>query len=345
MDTMASATDRTEEESIVSSEGIESIARLERVDLRKAWTAEDNDFTPWLAENLDVLEETLGIGLELEAREKSVGPFRADVLCREIGSNSWVVIENQLEQTDHTHLGQLLTYAAGLDAVIVVWIAKSFKKEHRAAVDWLNGITDERFRFFGLEIELWRIGDSAAAPKFNVVSQPNDWSREVSRAAADRELSETEVKQREYWAAFHKVLDAKGRGDILGNRTPQPASLMNYGVGRTGFGVSAAALRHPQKRIQTTLYIDGGNAKTFFSLLQRQKDEIEREYGHSLDWRELPGKQGCRIAHDFDGDIDPFDESDWPRQHEWLADRLIAMHGVFSDRVRDLDVADWRSDD
>lgn len=327
----------------MASEGAGPIARLERVDLREAWTMEDRNFTPWLAENLDVLEETLGIELELEAQEKSVGPFSADILCREAGTDSRVVIENQMEKTDHTHLGQLLTYAAGLEAVTVVWVAKSFIGEHRAALDWLNGITDERFRFFGLEIELWRIGDSSVAPKFNVVSKPNDWSRKVSKAAADDKLSETQVKQREYWDAFHKVLNDKGRGDILGNRTPQPASWMGYGVGRTDFRVSAV-MQRPKKRIQTELYISGSDAKAFFGLLRQQKDEIERDFGDTLDWQELPEKQDCRIAHER-REVDPFDESDWPRQHEWLADRLIAMHGVFSDRVRDLDAADWRSDD
>lgn len=327
----------------MASEGVGPIARLERVDLREAWTVEDRNFTPWLAENLDVLEETLGIELELEAQEKSVGPFSADILCREAGTDSRVVIENQMEKTDHTHLGQLLTYAAGLEAVTVVWVAKSFIGEHRAALDWLNGITDERFRFFGLEIELWRIGDSSVAPKLNVVSKPNDWSRKVSKAAADDKLSETRVKQREYWDAFHKVLNDKGRGDILGNRTPQPASWMGYGVGRTDFRVSAV-MQRSKKRIQTELYISGSDAKAFFGLLRQQKDEIERDFGDTLDWQELPEKQDCRIAHER-REVDPFDESDWPRQHEWLADRLITMRGVFSDRIRDLDADDWRSDD
>ena len=327
----------------MASEGVGPIARLERVDLREAWTVEDRNFTPWLAENLDVLEETLGIELELEAQEKSVGPFSADILCREAGTDSRVVIENQMEKTDHTHLGQLLTYAAGLEAVTVVWVAKSFIGEHRAALDWLNGITDERFRFFGLEIELWRIGDSSVAPKLNVVSKPNDWSRKVSKAAADDKLSETRVKQREYWDAFHKVLNDKGRGDILGNRTPQPASWMGYGVGRTDFRVSAV-MQRSKKRIQTELYISGSDAKAFFGLLRQQKDEIERDFGDTLDWQELPEKQDCRIAHER-REVDPFDESDWPRQHEWLADRLITMHGVFSDRIRDLDADDRRSDD
>src|SRR6266550_2845143 len=161
------------------------LGRLQRVELRDIWVSEATAFTPWLArkENLEVLGETLGIDLELEAQERRVGPFRADILCKDIGTGNWVLIENQLERTDHAHLGQLLTYASGLKAVTIVWIAHHFTDEHRATLDWLNAITDEEFQFFGLEIELWRIGSSSPAPKFNIVSKPNDWSRQVAQAA------------------------------------------------------------------------------------------------------------------------------------------------------------------
>ncbi|WP_415714466.1 hypothetical protein [Roseibium sp.] len=176
------------------------LGNLERVELRDIWASEAADFTPWLAraENLSILGDTLNIDLELEAQEKSVGPFRADILCKDIGNDNWVLVENQLERTDHSHLGQLLTYASGLQAVTIVWIAAHFTDEHRSTLDWLNKITDESFRFFGLEVELWRIGDSPAAPKFNIVSKPNDWSRSVARAARaidDAELSDIRQMQ------------------------------------------------------------------------------------------------------------------------------------------------------
>ena len=119
-----------------------ALGRLESVEPRDVWSSESEDFTPWLAqaENLKLLGETIGLDLELEAQEKDVGPFRADILCKETSSDDWVLIENQLERTDHTHLGQLLTYAAGLKAVTVVWVARIFTEEHRAALDWLNGL-------------------------------------------------------------------------------------------------------------------------------------------------------------------------------------------------------------
>src|SRR4029077_1332791 len=177
-------------------------------------------------ENLAILADTLGLELELEAQERPVGPFRADILCKDVATDRWVLIENQLERTDHSHLGQLLTYASGLEAVTIVWIAARFTEEHRSTLDWLNKITDESFRFFGLEVELWRIGTSAAAPKFNLVSKPNEWSHSVAQAARaidEAELSETRVMQRAYWAAFDKIL-AASRGPVTGGKKPQPQS-------------------------------------------------------------------------------------------------------------------------
>ncbi len=175
----------------------QDLGRLNKVDdLRKVWSNEVNDFTPWLAleENLYILSETLGIELELEAQEKGVGQFRADILCKDT-SGAWVLVENQLERTDHGHLGQLLTYASGLEAVTVVWIAAHFTDEHRSTLDWLNKITDESYRFFGLEVELWQIDDSPMAPKFNVVSTPNDWSRSFGRAARAVDESNLSAKK------------------------------------------------------------------------------------------------------------------------------------------------------
>src|SRR5712692_7993331 len=182
-----------------------NLGRLQKVDLREAWTSESSDFTPWLAqeENLKLLGETIGIELELESQETEVGPFRADILCKDTATNNWVLIENQLERTDHTHLGQLLTYAAGLDAVTIVWVSPTFTDEHRATLDWRNEITDQRFNFFGLEIEAWRIGDSPVAPKFNIVSKPNDWVKNVTQSAKNLQsaaLGEIKELQREYWS-------------------------------------------------------------------------------------------------------------------------------------------------
>jgi Domain of unknown function (DUF4268) len=318
------------------------LGRLERIELRNIWDSEATAFTPWLAreENLSILGETLGLELELEAQEKAVGPFRADILCKDIASEHWVLIENQLERTDHCHLGQLLTYASGLDAVTVVWVAARFTEEHRATLDWLNKITNATFRFFGVEVELWRIGDSPAAPKFNVVSKPNNWSQSVAQAARaidNAELSETRVLQREYWAALNRVFDAAS-GPVAGNRKPQPQHWMSFPIGRSGFHLNAATIR-TKRQIRAEVYIAGELAKTYFGLLRNESSAIERELGFSLNWEELPSRRDCRICISL-GDLDPEDGSDWSRQHQWLTTKLNELHRVFAPRIADLDADD-----
>lgn len=174
-----------------------SLGKLEQVDLRDIWGYEGSDFTPWMAkeENLAQLGQAIDMKLELIGQEQDIGPFRADILCKDSSTQDYVIIKSQLENTNHAHLGQVLAYAAGLRARVVVWIAKQFTEEHRAAFDWLNNISKEEFEFFALEIELWRIGDSPPAPKFNIVSKPNKWQRgviEASRASG----SEAEIQKR-----------------------------------------------------------------------------------------------------------------------------------------------------
>ncbi len=319
------------------------LGRLKKVELRNIWKTEASDFTPWLAqeENLAVLSETLGFDLELEAQEKSVGRFRADLLCKDIGRDSWVLIENQLERTDHTHLGQILTYAAGLDAVTIVWIAARFTEEHRATLDWLNKITDESFRFFGLEVELWCIGESSAAPKFNIISKPNNWSKSVAKAAREidaSELSETRLMQVQYWDGLHEKLNA-AKGSISGNRKAQPQSWMNYSIGRSKFSVGSA-LNQFKNRLSAEIYITGADAKAFFHLLHAQREDIEAELGFELTWDVLPEGQDTRIAL-YKYNVDPNDKSDWDKQHIWFTSKLNALHKAFAARIRSLDARDW----
>lgn len=239
------------------------VGRLQRVALRELWKSESADFTPWLGqeENIALLSEALGMELTVEGVEEAVGSFSADIVCSNTADHSKVLIENQLERTDHTHLGQILTYAAGLDAVTIVWIARNFTDEHRAALDWLNRVTEEGFNFFGLEVELWRIGDSPVAPKFNVVARPNEWTRTV------RELGEKGAAQRnwvEYWTSFAEFVARKG-GPIKPPR-PSPSYWVGWGLGRTGFSLVALVAfrdRHADVRVEMM----GSEGKAHFHLL------------------------------------------------------------------------------
>lgn len=310
-----------------------SLGRLQQVDLRKVWLNEAGHFTPWLAkpDNLAMLADTLGMDLELVAQEQDVGPFRADIVCKETTDGTLVLVENQLERTDHTHLGQLMTYAAGLDAVTIVWIAERFTDEHRAALDWLNEVTGEKISFFGLEIELWQIGESPIAPKFNIVSKPNDWIKGGAGGGGGGTGVITEIKQlqQEYWRALRELLAEKKSS--LKPQKAHPQHWLTVSIGRSNFHL-AALVNTQEERIGAELYMGGPHAKKWFKLLEAQKTDIEKEFGRSLDWRELPLKEASRILY-MRQNASIKDRKAWPEQHAWLADALEKLSAVLKPRV------------
>ncbi len=317
---------------------MEKLGRLDKVELREVWEDEASNFTPWLAdeENIILIGEMIGLELEVEAQEKNVGPFRADILCKDTVTDNWVLIENQLERTNHTHLGQLLTYAAGLGATTMVWIAKRFTDEHRAALDRLNEITAEEFRFFGLEIELWRIGDSPMAPKFNIVSHPNDWTKTVSRISPTRELTSTNQLYLEYWTGLRDLLEQ--RNGVIVPRKPSPENWTSFAIGRSGFHITAR-VNVSEKWICVQLVLKDQDADSYFYLLERDKVDIEEEIGAELEWRENPGLKEKHIRLSLDTDLD--DRQDWDKQHQWLFEQLEIFYKVFSSRVKTLDARDY----
>ena len=315
------------------------LARLEAIDPRTYWKNEATAFTPWLAqgENIRLLGDTIGLELELEAREQGVGPFRADLLCKSTVDDSWVLIENQLEQTDHSHLGQLLTYAAGLQAVTIVWIARKMTDEHRAALDWLNEVTDTRINFFGLEIELWRISGSPLAPKFNVVSKPNDWTKPTVVV----ELTDTKRMQREYWEVFRQHVadnDAEFR-----TTKALPQHWMNIAIGRSGFQLSAIASAwnsqestYETGEIRAEFIVASGNANELYDQFHTRQDEIQKKLGleEQLTWHNPESTKSWKTY--LRKSVDIADRSGWPAQHEWLRTRLNWLHRVFHPMVQEL---------
>ncbi|WP_199500102.1 DUF4268 domain-containing protein [Methylovirgula sp. 4M-Z18] len=209
----------------------------------------------------------------------------------------------------------------------------------------MNRITDETFRFFGVEVELWRIGQSPAAPRFNIVSKPNNWNKLVTQAARaidEAEPTSTKALQLDYWSALGSVLMAKG-GPLARERKPQPQSWMSYPIGRSRFMVSAVMVR-AKRQVRAELYISNADAKAFFHLLHKQKSEIEAELGYALDWDELPEGRDTRISTPLN-ETNPEDRADWPRQHDWLAARLNELYRVFVNRVKGLDANAWQPED
>jgi hypothetical protein len=264
----------------------------------------------------------------LESQEKGVGPFRADIVCKDAADGTLVLIENQLERTDHTHLGQLLTYAAGVDAVTIVWIAERFTDEHRAAMDWLNEQTGERISFFGLEIELWQIGASPVAPKFNIVCKPNDWTKSGG-GSVGATTTGTKALQQQYWLALRELLAS--RKSLLKPQKAHPQHWLVVPIGRSNFHLSAL-VNTPKVRIGVELYMSGPEAKQHFRALESQKAQIEKEFGAALDWQELPKKEASRILY-LRENSSIENQAAWPEQHAWLAETLERMSAVFKPRV------------
>ena len=303
--------------------------------LRDAWESESGEFTPWLAqeENIQILGSALGLDLEVETQERNVGPFRADILCKNTVDESWVLVENQLERTDHGHLGQLLTYAAGLKAITIVWLAQRFTEEHRSTLDWLNEITDEKFNFFGVEVQLFQIDDSPVAPHFSVISKPNDWSKTIRIVAG--ELTPTRKLQLSFWTKLKE--HAAQRGISLKFQTPRPQSWASLSIGRSGFWMDATM--SPQTgEISVQLIIHTAAPKADFRQLFAQKEQIEIEAKEQFEWREAPEKVQKRI--ELRRRATPNNEATWPELFEWLLTKLELIHGVFGPRVKSLTLAD-----
>lgn len=311
------------------------LARLERVNLRTAWKHEAGEFTPWLAqdENLQLLADALGLPeLELVATEHPVGDFKVDILCTD--DMGEVIIENQLERTNHTHLGQILTYAAGVGAKKVVWLAESFRPEHVAALDFLNQNTTGDLSFFAAEVELWRIADSPMAPSFNVVVKPDNWSRiERESARAATTASPTKQLQQQFWAAL--VQHVEQHKVPIRPQKPLPQHWLNSNpLGRSGFHITSS-VNSRDARLGAEVYISHPQSKEFFLRLKEQQEAITAELGFALDWQDLPDRHACRIAV-FRPDSDLNDQAAWPVYCAWLADKLVRLSNAFRSRVKEL---------
>ena len=306
-----------------------NLGKMERVNVRSAWPNEAAHFTPWLAseQGLELLQDALGMDLEVEAVEQFIGPFRADILAKrqDTPDEHWVLIENQLEKTDHRHLGQLLTYAAGLKAATIVWVAQDFAEEHRAALDWLNEITSDAYQFFGLQIELWKIGASEPAPLFNVLAEPNDWSREVKQSA-EHTISDLKEQQQRFWQGVRaRLLETKSK---VRPQKAHPQHWADYAIGRSGAWLSAT-VNTAKAYVSVEFNFRGPPDKAWFKELEAKRDQIELLLGDALVWKRLDGKKSSRVGIYLEGQ-DPTNEQQWPTQQAWVVEKLELFHSVFS---------------
>jgi len=298
------------------------LSKLVVLDPRTVWPHEAHDFTPWLLANADSLGEVLGIDIELTANEHPVGGFALDLIGRDLTNDCVLIVENQLTTTDHGHLGQILTYAAGTDAETVVWMATDFREEHRQVLDWLNGLAEGNTRFFGVEIGAVRIADSPPAPLFKLRAQPNDWAAQISIAA--KGVTQATGKGALYvrfWERFLNRIHAEhpswtnarkaGQANWLSMPCPfkgGPAMEVSFGAGG---------------KLRAGLYVDYEDPEAvsvLYEFLHDRIDAIEQAYGSPLTWEELPNRRACRIADYAPGDVSNVDNHD--EYISWFLDSL-----------------------
>jgi len=291
-----------------------SLAKIHQVDLREIWKHEALDFTNWLAEpeNLQLLSDEIGIEIVDPKTEQDVGSFSVDILAVEATSDKTIIIENQLETTNHGHLGQLLTYASGLEAHYIIWIFKEIREEHRRAIDWLNEITLEDFNFFGIKMELWKIGDSLPAPKFNVICSPNDWTKSVRIGTGRQELTDNNLLQLDFWKGFSTYL--KEHPTPFKARNARGQHWYNLSIGSSNCHMSCV-ISVKENFIRTELYIP--DDAELYSKLLSHKEEIEAECREKLDWQELPKAKASRVALRKDH-IDIKRKENHDEAYEWL---------------------------
>ncbi|MBR6993921.1 MAG: DUF4268 domain-containing protein [Methanobrevibacter sp.] len=296
-------------------------------DLRSVWKNEAYDFTTWLAKerNLSILSDEIGIEMELIDTEVPTGSFNADILAIESGTDNKIVIENQLEKTDHTHLGQIITYASGHDAKTIIWIVKSVREEHRQAIDWLNDHTDSEINIFLCKIELWKIDNSNVAPKFQIVSSPNNWSKTVKRSP-DNKFSATQMLQYNYWERLSEEIDENYPN--LKSHKSYPQNYYNLYLEKNIAHISLL-VNTVKKHLTTQLWIS--DSKDFFDFLFEQKDEIENEMGLKLEWERLDNKKASHI--DVFQKFDIKKNDDWDVAIKWHLDMASKFQDVFNDKL------------
>ena len=306
-----------------------SLGKLQHVDLRKQWSDESKDFTPWLSskEGLALLGETLAMELELFDTEVYVGNYRADIVAKDTLNNNYVVIENQLSMTDHEHVGKLLTYAASFEAKTIVWIAQKIREEHRQAIDWLNEITIKDVDFFSIEIELLQIGDSPFAPNLKIVSKPNEWTRSIR--SQRQSLTKGDTLKLEYWTEFTDYI-SEHSVDIK-KRKPLVQHWYDVAIGKSWAHIGLS-LRTNQRDIGCELYMGDENAKELFHFLEEEKEAIESVVGTDLEWHELPEGKASRIV--LRSKLDPTDKDKWNECFQWYGDSVTKFRDALVPRIK-----------
>lgn len=308
------------------------IGKLLRVPLREVWKNEALDFTPWLRDNIDVLNDVLDLSLSNAESEQSAGDFNVDLVAEDEAGNP-VIIENQLEKSDHDHLGKLITYLTAINARQAIWIVAYPRPEHVGAISWLN--ESLAASFYLLKVEAVKIGESPPAPLLTLIVGPSEESREVG--VTKKELAERYVIRHRFWEGL--LEKAKERTKLHANISPGQHSYIGTGAGRAGLYFNYSIRRHDS---QVELYIDRGKDsedwnKEVFDALYESKEAIEAEFGDTIEWQRLDNRRACRIMKTID--LGGYrDEDKWPEIHDAMIDAIIRLEKALRPHIVRLQV-------
>ena len=304
---------------------------LKRVPLREIWSHEANDFTPWLAENIEALGDELGLELELTNTEAPVGDFSLDLLAKDLNSSRTVIIENQFSQTDHDHLGKLLTYAAGFDASIVIWISETVRDEHRQALEWINQKTSTDTQFFGVVVEILKIDNSKPAYNFKPIVFPNEWQKS-RRQKISTSPSPKNIKHQAYFQDIKQELISQQV--FRSARAGASQNRLYFPSGDSGiyYRVAFAKVGNLNK-VAASIYMEGDNHEALFDVLEKRKIEINSEFGLELEWERREGRKHSTVSIYRDGDIDASD-SELEEIREWHIQNLSKLKEVFTPEIK-----------
>ena len=307
------------------------ISKIKKVPLRELWQDEARDFTGWLEKNIDYLNEQVGLGITIVEREKKVGDFLVDL----VGENEsgLVIIENQLERTDHDHFGKILTYLSMIGAKTAVWITGAPREEHIKAVEWLNEVTPADYSFYLIKLEAIRIDNSPAAPLFSVEVGRSQVVKEAGKEK--RELAERHYERKDFWASL--LERAKDKTDLFNNISPRFDHWIGIGGGRSGIAFNFVILKN---EAGCEIYFDRGKDsdklnKARFDELYQHKDEIETKLGKKLEWQRLDNRRASRIRIGFKG-IGLRDKERWPELQDNMIETMVKMKEIFEPYVEAL---------
>jgi len=306
------------------------LGTIKEVDIRSVWAHEQHDFSKWLAEedNIKLLGDTLNLSLADVDTERFVGSYRCDIICKDELTGKTVIIENQLEPTNHDHLGKIITYASGLDASVVVWIVANARDEHASAIEWLNNHTDENVSFFLIEVHAYTIGDSDPAPMFKIIEQPNDFVKTIKSIAKKGELSETQKNRIDFWNRFNDVIDERGKP--FNKRKAGPDHWYSVAIGSSQCHISIDLI-NKDKKIRVGIWIDDN--KDLYDYFYEHKDEIEEVAGRKYEWDRLEGKKAAVICTYISG----FSFDNQKNHHDLMnkiIDLVVQMRTAFAPFVK-----------